>query len=121
MKIKKINEEYIEFDNGYKLEYYHDQDCCECVYADFEAIKNYNVSTITGKKTNIKDIDFCEDLKTLIIGVKEMGFNMVSKIGEKFFIPCYNQQNGFYGSDLKLILTKKEYLDISEYVKDEID
>ena len=58
MKIKTINNDNIEFDNGYKLEYYHYQDCCEQVYADFDMIKNYNVSTKTGKSINIKDIDF---------------------------------------------------------------
>ena len=48
---------------------------------------------------------------------------MISKIGEKFFIPCYNEQNGYYSSNLELILHKgkaKETIDVSEYVKDEI-
>lgn len=124
MKIKQINEDNIIFDNGYKLEYYHSQDCCEAVYADFEMLKNYNVSTVTGKIIDIKEIDFRENLERLIEGIEGQGFNMISKKEEKFFIPCYNQQNGYYSSSLELILYKKdnvkEVLNISDYVKDEI-
>lgn len=124
MKIKEVKEESIIFNNGYKLEYYHEQDCCESVYAEFEILKDYNVSLVTGKSIDLKEIDFEESLTKLIEGVKEAGFNMISKIGEKFFVPCYNSQNGYYSSDLELILYKennvKEELDISDFVKDDI-
>lgn len=123
MKIKEIKEDGIIFDNGYELEYYHEQDCCEHVYADFDILSNYNLSTKTGKTINIKEIDFKEELEELIEGIQEQGFNMVSKIGEKFFVPCYNEQNGYYSSELELILRKgktKEIIDISNFVKDDI-
>lgn len=124
MKIKEFKEGSIIFDNGYKLEYYHEQDCCESVYAEFEMLKDYNVSLVTGKNIDIKEIDFEESLTKLVEGVKEAGFNMISKIGEKFFVPCYNSQNGYYSGDLELILYKennvKEELDISDFVKDDI-
>jgi hypothetical protein len=125
MKIKEINDEEILFDNNMRLESYHEQDCCESVYADFKILNDYNVSTKTGKEINIKEIDFEESLLKLIEGVKEAGFNMISKIGEKFFVPCYNSQNGYYSSELELILygqqdNYKETLDISSFVKDEI-
>ena len=124
MKIVEINDEEIKFNNGYILYYYHSQDCCEHVYADFEVLKSYNLSTKTGKTINIKDIDFEENLQNLVEGINEAGFNMISKIGEKFFVPCYNQQNGYYGSDLDLILYKnknyKETLNISDFVEDKV-
>ena len=128
MKIVEIVEEdKIVFDNGYTLEQYHSQDCCEHVYADFNVLDNYNLSTVTGKTINIRDIDFEERIENLIQPVQNAGFNMVSKIGEKFFIPCYNEQNGYYSSDLELILRRlvsfgnvEEKIDISDCVKDEI-
>lgn len=123
MKIIKIEDEKIKFDNDNELTYLHQQDCCESVYADFDILKTYNVSTKTGKNINIKEIDFCENLNELIEGIIACGFNMISKIGEKFFIPCYNIQNGYYSSDLKLVLQKndkKEIMDISDFVKDDI-
>lgn len=49
MKIKEILDNKIKFDNGYELEAYHEQDCCENVYADFEILKTYNLSIVTRK------------------------------------------------------------------------
>lgn len=123
MKIKQIDEDKIVFDNNYELRYYHEQDCCESVYADFEMLKNYNVSVKTGKNINIKEIEFAETLESLVEGVPQAGFNIISITGEKFFVPCYNEQNGYYSSDLELILVKdktQEIMDISEFVKDDI-
>ena len=124
MKIKEFKEGSIIFDNGYKLEYYHEQDCCESVYAEFEMLKYYNVSLVTGKNIDIKEVDFEESLIKLVEGVKEAGFNMISKIGEKFFVPCYNSQSGYYSGDLELILYKennvREELDISDFVEYDI-
>ena len=123
MKIKQINENEIIFDNNYKLRCYHEQDCCENVYADFEILKNYNVSVKTGKSIDIKEIDFFETLDTLVEGLLGTGFIIISITGEKFLIPCYNEQNGYYSSDLELILDKgkiQEIMDISEFVKDDI-
>lgn len=118
MKITKISNEMIKFDNDFELTYYHEQDCCESVYADFKILKAYNLSTVTGKKINIYNIDFEEDIKKLIECVEGQGFNMVSKIGEKFFIPCYNEQNGYYSDNLELILN--QIIDITNCKKDEI-
>lgn len=128
MKIVEIVEEdKIVFDNGYTLEQYHSQDCCEHVYADFNVLDNYNLSTVTGKTIDIRDIDFEERIENLIQPVQSAGFNMVSKIGEKFFVPCYNEQNGYYSSDLELTLRRpvafgnvEEKIDITDCVKDEI-
>lgn len=123
MKIKSINENNIIFDNDYKLEAFHDQDCCEEVYADFSVLQTYNVSNITGKTINIREIDFEENLNKLVKGIEGQGFNLISKIGENFFVPCYNEQNGYYSSNLELILHKNkntETLDITDFIEDRI-
>lgn len=86
-------------------------------------LKNYNVSVKTGKNIKIKEIEFVETLELLIDGVPGAGFNIISIIGERFFIPCHNEQNGYYSSNLELILDKgktQEIMDISEFVKDDI-
>lgn len=123
MKIKSIYDNSIIFDNGYELEAFHDQECCEDVYADFSVLPTYNVSNITGKTINIREINFEETLNKLVKGIEGQGFNLISKIGENFFVPCYNEQNGYYSSDLMLILHKKEdkeTLDITEFIEDRI-
>jgi len=123
VKIKNITESNIIFDNGYELEAFHDRDCCEDVYADFSVLQTYNVSNRTGNTINIREIDFEENLNKLVKGIEGQGFNLISKIGENFFVPCYNEQNGYYSSNLTLILHKqeeKETLDITDFIEDRI-
>jgi|SaaInlV_130m_DNA_2_1039683.scaffolds.fasta_scaffold09341_9 hypothetical protein len=113
----KDEEVIIEFeDGGVLLESYHNQDCCENVYADFSIMKYY--------KERLVD----KELKDLTIkSVKDMGFLLCFNCGydnEKVFIPCYNSQNGYYSSDLELHITEGEVttkIDISDLVEDDID
>lgn len=100
-----------------KLSYYHDQDCCESVYADFSIVKHHK-DAIVGK--GIKEI--------IIKGVSEMGFLVCFyrdyDKAEKIFIPCYNSQNGYYSSNLELIIESngiEKKIDISEFIEDDID
>jgi hypothetical protein len=107
MKIIKFDEDQIVFDNGTIVSHYHDQDCCEYVFADFNQLQD----------TDAIDHEFNEKIK--IENVPSAGFRI-----EGYFIPCYNQQNGYYSSDLFLIIEypdgKKVERDISSLVKDEI-
>lgn len=106
MKIIKI-ENRITFDDGTTITDYHSQDCCESVYADWKQLED----------TDIKEKEF---RKIKIEGVKGSGFRL-----NGYFVPCYNSQNGYYGSDLTLEIKhpdkKKEEIDISDFVEDQID
>jgi hypothetical protein len=101
---------------GIKIGQNHDQDCCESVYADFEQMKYY-VKEISGKMVQ----------EMIIKSVSKMGFIIELWFdydnGEKIFIPCYNFQNGYYSSNLELIIEtdKKITIDISDCVEDHID
>jgi len=110
-----------EDDTFLNLESSHDQDCCENVYADFSVIKYY-------KKQIIKD-DWCgtKDIVSLDIKfVEDMGMLLVfrGKYSDvKVFIACYNEQNGYYSSELTLTINNngnKEVVDISRCVEDYI-
>ncbi|MCK9371112.1 hypothetical protein M0R04_14465 [Candidatus Dojkabacteria bacterium] len=107
MKIITINNEGIVFDNGTTIQNVHDQDCCESVYADWEQLKDTGIMNREFEKIDIK-------------GVKDSGF-----ILNGYFVPCYNNQNGYYGSDLGLTISyvdgKSEEIDISAFVEDNID
>lgn len=120
MKIEKITNKYILFDNGNKLSYEHEQDCCEDVYADF---MNMQVVThIFENEINISDLDFNEVLPIKIY--KELGFTFESLNGIKILVSCYDSQNGYYSSNLKLVYYDKEninYLDIEECEQQFID
>lgn len=40
MKIKEVNTNHILFDNGSRITFDHEQDCCETNYADFEQLED---------------------------------------------------------------------------------
>lgn len=90
MRIERVTDEAIIFDNGNKITFDHDRDCCEWNYADF-SILNKNVINY--------DYDFKEDLD--FIAVEEMGFKFGSD-GKWIFIPCYSDQNGYYSDDIDI-------------------
>ena len=124
MKIEKINDCGIIFNNGTKLSHYHRQDCCENVYADWEYLKQYNVLPSTGETISIYDIEFDDSITNNIDYEKNMGIKLISKTGDKWFIPCYNEQNGYYSSNLSLIIEFEDKptitIDITDYVEDKI-
>lgn len=84
----------IEFSNGWVMTDVHFQDCCENVYADWGHLKN---------EAGI-DHNFDED--SFYVMKVEHGF----RFGDgsiSFFVPCYNEQNGYYNSDLDIEVCRK--------------
>lgn len=120
MKIREVIGGKIIFDNNSYLLDYHEQDCCEEVYADFEYIKDYN--SIEGNKT-VFDLEFNENFIENIELVKGEGFKFFDVNGNAIFVPCYNIQNGYYSDylDLYYYKDKKEikHIDITECTKHE--
>lgn len=121
----KLSEENVEstfeitFIDGSIIKFgsHHNQDCCESVYADYTVLK-YHLESLKDKQVNSISIK----------PVKEMGFvmnfNCKWKNSIKVFIPCYNYQNGYYGSDLYLTVNNRGVeikVDISELVEDNIE
>jgi hypothetical protein len=117
MKIIKYEENLIEFDNGCIIEFEHVDECCEHVYADCEYLSNYNILPHTGETIKIGDIDFPEDIENNIIKVEGEGVKLKAKDGSVWFIPCYDEQNGYYSSDLSIRVNNK-YIDITGCTKE---
>lgn len=95
----------------------HEQDCCESVYADWSAAESYK-DQLKGKTERVQIRGVAED--GFIIDFSGYYSNPLTKI----FVPCYNRQNGYYGSGLELVIkdgVKTEKHDISDYVDDVID
>ena len=102
---------YNEEDNGYitladgtTIDFCHEQDCCETVYADLSALND------TGFET---DMSICwETLKIEV--VKDYGFRL-----NGYGIPCYNSQNGYYSSNILVTVSKNfdvdEDMGIADY------
>lgn len=100
MKIIKITNEEILFDNDCYLTYYHDQQCCEHNYADFTQLEDTGIEN--------EEFEFSENMFEF---ENYEGFRLVAKSGNKYFVPCYSHQNGYYSTDLDIVFKNgiKEY------------
>lgn len=94
------------------LEGYHSQDCCEHVWADFSVVPYHLDRLISSYLTTLT-----------IKAVEDMGFLLCFYRGgssEKIFIACYDEQNGYYSSNLSLIINDdgiEERIDVSDCVE----
>ncbi len=82
------------------IKQYHEQDCCEIVYADFSVLEFYNEMLKKFNKINkiiIKQVEGCGFLLTL-----KNDSNSISML-----INCYDIQNGYYSSSLDIIIEYK--------------
>ena len=96
MKISTVTDQAIFFDNGNTITYNHEQDCCECNYADFSVL---NENTIN------YDYAFNENLE--FKKIDKSGF-MFGSEGRWIFIPCYSSQNGYYSDDIDIYYNYKK-------------
>lgn len=102
------------------VEWYHNQDCCENVYIDFEHIDTYrNMIDAIGIIYKIELATAPEDWFIFYIYNDE-------DVRYGIYLPCRNCQNWYYSDDLELILKidwEEHKFDLQELwcVKDEID
>lgn len=90
MKISRYGEDLgIVFDNGNFLYDYHDQECCEHNYADWEQLEK-------------SALDYEFDETTFKIIPNDYGFRFGDK-NRTFFIPCYSEQNGYYSDSVNIV------------------
>lgn len=94
-KVIKVNDG-LEFDDGYKLCSHHDQDCCENHYLDFEHIK---LEDFEGLEFDLSNDNF-------FTRIPDYGIALNPIKGFPVRIPGYGSNNGYYSSNLSLILTK---------------
>jgi len=95
MKIQKVTEDAIIFDNGNTITYDHEQDCCEHNYADF---------SILDDRTWNYDHDFPDELQFKF--ADSAGF-IFGEEGYWIFIPCYSEQNGYYSLSIDIYYNDK--------------
>lgn len=106
-KVIKIDSESIEFENGAQLYSYHDQDCCESHYLCFGDLE---MSEFDGLEFDLSNDSFFKRIDGYGIELRPINGHSVKIAG-------YASNNGYYSSNLKLILIygriRKEY-DITE-------
>ena len=94
--------------NGVELYSNHDSDCCESHYLSFDDL------TIE----DFKDLEFDLTSESFFNRIEDYGIELIPIKGYSVKVPGYGYNNGYYSSQLDLILTdKKDFnkeFDISE-------
>lgn len=96
-RVTKINSDIIEFDNGSQLYSHHEQDCCEHHYLSFGDI---TMSDFDGLEFDLSSDNFFRR-------IEDYGIELVPVRGHSVKIPGYGSNNGYYSSDLSLVLTNQ--------------
>ncbi len=108
LKVVKVDSEYIEFENGLQLSSKHDQECCETHYLDFTALS----------LDDFIDLEFDLSGDKFFKKIEGYGIELIPIKGYSVKIAGYGDNNGYYSSNLTLLLTdwkqfKREF-DIDE-------
>ncbi len=108
LKVVKIDSESLEFDNGIILTSEHDQDCCENHYL---SLSDLTIDDFKGLEFDLSNDDFFERIEDYGIALKPLN-------GFPVRIPGYGSNNGYYSSNLTLVIFDKNVFlkrfDISE-------
>jgi len=94
VKVVKVDQYSMVFDDGTELSSSHEQDCCENHYLSFEHITLEEVEDLRFDLT--KD-DFFEKIEDYGIALKPLN-------GHPVRIPGYGFNNGYYGTNLALTI-----------------
>ena len=98
-KIVQITDGKIVFDTGDVITYYHNQDYCECNYADFEQLDDLALQAeFDTECMEFEAVDGC-------------GFRFGNG-ANMFFVPCYSEQNGYYATDLDIYYNNVRVLNL---------
>jgi hypothetical protein len=98
LKVVKINSDLLEFDNGMFLYSDHDQDCCESHYL---SLSDLTLDDFKGLEFDLSNDDFFER-------IEDYGIALKPKNGHSVRIPGYGSNNGYYSSNLALIITNTD-------------
>jgi len=105
--VKEVTSDYIIFTNGVKLSSDHESDCCEWHEIDFSdlTIEDFN------------DLEFDLTDENFFNRIEGYGIELTPIKGHSVKVPGYGYNNGYYGSNIDLILEGegfKKIYDVSE-------
>ena len=98
LKVVALNSDEITFDNGVKLYSNHEQDCCENHYL---SMSDLTISDFERLEFDLSNDDFFERIEDYGIALKPLN-------GHPVRIPGYGSNNGYYSSNIDLIITKTD-------------
>jgi hypothetical protein len=96
LKVVAMDSDSLTFDNGMKLFSDHDQDCCENHYLSFNDL---TLADFDGMEFDFSNDDFFERIAGFGIALKPTNDHPVRIAG-------YGENNGYYSSNLSLVITE---------------
>jgi hypothetical protein len=103
MKVTELTSDSITFENGVTLTSHHDSDCCESHWLSFNDLK---LEDFQGLEFDLSNDNFFER-------VEDYGIRLLPINGHPVSVPGYGSNNGYYSSDLHLIISDGRSFDIS--------
>lgn len=94
LKVTKVEQHSITFDNGITLESDHDQDCCESHFLSFSDL---TLEDFNGLVFDLSGDGFFER-------VADYGILLRPIKGHPISIPGYAENNGYYSANLSLVI-----------------
>ena len=93
-------DEAILFSDGYVLGSHHEDDCCETHYLEFS---NINLDDFKGLKFDLSNEKFFKR-------IPGYGIELIPVNGHSIKIPGYGDNNGWYSSNIDLIVIKDKQI-----------
>lgn len=105
LKVIRVGSEGITFDNGILLSSEHESDCCE-----------HHELTFTDLTINdFKDLEFNLTNDNFFKRVEDYGIELVPIKGHSIKIPGHGYNNGYYGTNIDLLLTNTNGTEFKRY------
>jgi len=98
LKVVEVNSESLKFDNGMVLFSDHQQDCCENHYL---SLVDLTIDDFDGLEFDLSNDDFFERIDDFGIALKPTN-------GHPVRIPGYGSNNGYYSSNLDLVISNTD-------------
>ncbi len=95
LKVVKLEDEQIEFENGVKLFSNHDSDCCENHYLSF---KDLTMDDFEGLEFDLTNDNFFKK-------IDDYGIELIPIHGHSVKVPGYGYNNGYYSTNLQLCIS----------------
>ena len=99
LEVINIDSDSLEFDNRVILYSYHESDCCESHYL---SLSDLTLKDFEGLEFDLTDDNFFERIEGYGIALKPIK-------GYPVRIPGYGSNNGYYSSNLNLVLRGKDF------------
>ena len=94
VKVIKVDDGLLEFDNGVKLYSDHDQDCCE----------SHELSLADLTIGDFEELEFDLTSDNFFERIEGYGIALLPLRGHPVRIPGYGSNNGYYSAQLNLVL-----------------